>query len=455
MNELYHDAMAIRFHFWNPDFFITFTANPNWPEIIRELFPGQQPTDRPDLLARVFRLKLKELLDDLKSGVLGPYEGHVYTIEYQKRGLPHAHILLFIRSVHHFKNAAAVDEVICAELPNPLWDPTGDLRDLILEKMVHGPCGDYNPKAACMESKTPNGPRHCAKRYPKPFTDVTVVTDDTYPKYRRRHNGITWEIRKPGSVNERVVLDNRWVVPYNPYLLQKYRCHINIEIASSVAAVKYIFKYVFKGPDRITLAVEKRNLGDEVTQYIHGRYIGPTEAFWRVFEYPTHGRYPSVQRLQVHLKDQHQIQFPLDATPSQIALLMEEKRTTLMGLFEYNRSYSSGRHLTYPQFPTKFVWKKETREWTPRQKLKAYGRMYTCSPLAGERYYLRLLLTTVCGPQSFEDLYEFDGVTYPTYYAACVARNLCRDDKEWFHFFNEAKVYTSGYGLRSIFISGL
>jgi hypothetical protein len=73
--------MAIVRHFRKPTFFITFTANPRWPEIDREL-EGRQPMDRPDLIARVFRLKVRELLVDLKNGLFGPYIGHVYTIKY-------------------------------------------------------------------------------------------------------------------------------------------------------------------------------------------------------------------------------------------------------------------------------------------------------------------------------------------------------------------------------------
>jgi hypothetical protein len=88
--------MAIVRHFSKPTFFITFTANPRWTEITQELLPSQQPADRPDIVARVFRLKLLELLTDLKNGLFGPYAGHVYTIEYQKRGLPHYHLLLFL-----------------------------------------------------------------------------------------------------------------------------------------------------------------------------------------------------------------------------------------------------------------------------------------------------------------------------------------------------------------------
>ena len=96
MQHVYQDSMAIVRHFGKPTFFITFTANPKWPEITEHLLPGQQPNDRPDLITRVFFLKVKELLADLRNDLLGPYQGHVYTVEYQKRCLPHIHLLLFV-----------------------------------------------------------------------------------------------------------------------------------------------------------------------------------------------------------------------------------------------------------------------------------------------------------------------------------------------------------------------
>jgi len=77
--------MSICHHCGKPDLFITFTCNPNWPEILEALESGQTPSDRPDIVARVFNEKLKALLDDLiKHKIFGDTLAHVYTIEFQK-----------------------------------------------------------------------------------------------------------------------------------------------------------------------------------------------------------------------------------------------------------------------------------------------------------------------------------------------------------------------------------
>ncbi|KAK1694682.1 hypothetical protein QYE76_011379 [Lolium multiflorum] len=86
------DAMALVRKYGKPDIFLTMTCNPNWDEINRELYPGQTPQDRPDLVVRVFRAKLEELQKD----ILGKVKAHVYVVEFQKRGLPHAHFLLIM-----------------------------------------------------------------------------------------------------------------------------------------------------------------------------------------------------------------------------------------------------------------------------------------------------------------------------------------------------------------------
>jgi hypothetical protein len=98
-----------------------------------------------------------------------------------------------------------------------------------------------------------------------------------------------------------VQLDNRWVVPHNPLLLQLLDCHCNVEAVSCISAVKYLYKYVYKGPDMVRAAVVPVAAAggggaaaapdgaaaarDEVADYLSARYFSAPEACWRMFEF--------------------------------------------------------------------------------------------------------------------------------------------------------------------------
>jgi len=95
MAQNYQDAMAIVAKFGKPDLFITFTCNPKWPEITENLEPYETPSDRPDLVTRVFYQKLTALLQDITIvHVLGGCGPKIHVIEWQKMGLPHAHMYI-------------------------------------------------------------------------------------------------------------------------------------------------------------------------------------------------------------------------------------------------------------------------------------------------------------------------------------------------------------------------
>lgn len=74
-----------------------------------------------------------------------------------------------------------------------------------------------------------------------------------------------------GEGAHRDLYDNRWVIPYNPYLTRLLKAHINVEICSTVRAIKYIHKYIYKGRDKVTLEVKET---DEIKRYVTCRYIG-------------------------------------------------------------------------------------------------------------------------------------------------------------------------------------
>ncbi|XP_050093835.1 uncharacterized protein LOC126576571 [Anopheles aquasalis] len=138
MRAQYQDAMAIVRAIGKPDLFMTMTCNAKWAEITQALLPGQTAADRPDLTARVFRLKLKSMLEDLSAGVLGLEVARIHVIEYQKRGLPHAHCLLIL----------PYDRLVSAEIPDPANE---QLHATVSKCMMHGPCDQANPSSPCMK----------------------------------------------------------------------------------------------------------------------------------------------------------------------------------------------------------------------------------------------------------------------------------------------------------------
>eukprot|EP00106_Octopus_bimaculoides_P023238 XP_014790680.1 PREDICTED: uncharacterized protein LOC106884021 [Octopus bimaculoides] len=177
MHERTQDAMTFVRHFGRPDLFITFTCNPKWIEIEIELLNSQRPADRHDLLARVFRLKLQKLMDLIKIGqIFGSVRCDMYTVEWQKRGLPHAYILLWLSSKI---NSNKIDSLISAELPAPAVDP--DLFQIVCSNMIHGPCGyGFNIHSPCFRDSK------CMKGFPKKFQLHTQMGNNSYTLYRQR-----------------------------------------------------------------------------------------------------------------------------------------------------------------------------------------------------------------------------------------------------------------------------
>ena len=68
LNEMALNALEIVAEYGNPDFFITGTCNPMWPEIQDRLFPGQTAFDRPDVVVEVFHARLAAFMHNLRSG---------------------------------------------------------------------------------------------------------------------------------------------------------------------------------------------------------------------------------------------------------------------------------------------------------------------------------------------------------------------------------------------------
>jgi hypothetical protein len=205
MQQLCQDALAINRYFEGGDLFITMTANSIWPEIKDALLHNQTAAECPDLITRVFHAKLLSLIKDIKNGMLGESAGFLYTIEFQKRGLPHAHIIVFLKPHAKLRTPEQVDNLMSSEFPmdNP------ELLELIKKFMVHGPCGAQNDKSPCMKGGV------CTKGFSKPFNERISITEDFYAGTRCLNTGQS--IRTgPG---DKYQVDNRWVVYYSKYLI--------------------------------------------------------------------------------------------------------------------------------------------------------------------------------------------------------------------------------------------
>ena len=175
--------MARATSFGKPDVFITIICNANWPEIQSSLQSGQTAADRPDIIARVFIQKIKRVLQLLvDQGILGKVIAHNGTIEFQKRGLPHVHLLLVFAEENKPSTVDDIDRLVSAQIPDPERNPK--LYSTVTKFMMHGPCGDLNPKCPCMEDKADGNPgqKHCSKKYPRDFLDVTDMSKDGHPR---------------------------------------------------------------------------------------------------------------------------------------------------------------------------------------------------------------------------------------------------------------------------------
>ena len=474
----YRDAMAIVAKYTKPDVFITFTCNAKWPEITDNLEHGQKAVDRPDLTARVFYMKFSELMKDLtQRHVLGPVVAWMHTIEYQKRGLPHAHILLIFDSKSKLKDASKFDEIVVAELPNKETHP--ELYDLVMKFMVHAPCENR-----CDTSCKKNGHR-CSAHFPKEFSMYTTSSEDGYPTYQRRppdNGGFTGKKNmKVGNDTKKIwyPIDNRYIVPYNPNLLKKYKAHINVEICCSIKAIKYLYKYIYKGHDKACYTFKINGVKeidrDEITRYFDAFYLSGAEACWKMFGFPMHSRCPSVQICKFHLpKEQYicykpdsDLQKVLDDENNKITMLTEwfetnkrEKAQPLsikrLGKDIHGKPHPRAKELLFHEFPEHYSWhgERNNKHWKRRSRNdKVIGRMHRLSPKCGEQYYLRLLLLNVRGATGWDDLLTVNEIKYDKFKKAAAALGLLKDDQEWHRCMQDAAKWKIGDQLLHLFVT--
>ncbi|XP_072090624.1 uncharacterized protein [Arachis hypogaea] len=402
MIQNYQDAMAICRCIGYLDLFITFTCNPQWDEIQRYCRMHKvKQEDMPDMICRLFKVKVDMMIKDFRYNKLfGATKA-----EFQKRGLPHTHILLFLHEQDKYPTPANINKIICAEISDV--DVDNAYYEAVKSFMLHGPCGLSKPTLPCIEEG------RCIRLFPKKFNKMTTVDEDGYPVYKRRDNGRTVEVSG-------IHLYNRYVVPHNKMLLLKYHAHINVEWCNQSRSIKYLFKYVNKGSDHVTTCFSTKSTDgkatlevDEVKIFYDCRYISPCEAAWRIFCYDIHYRNPSVERLSFHFPDQQPVVFTDNESLVEAVAKATVKESMFLGWFAANKANAEARKLTYNEFPSK------------------------------------LLLNIVKGPTTYVDIRTYNGVIYSSFRDACYACGLLDGDKEYIDAIEESSHWGSASALRS------
>ncbi|AQL07138.1 hypothetical protein ZEAMMB73_Zm00001d047628 [Zea mays] len=357
---------------------------------------------------------------------------------------PPTHLCVSVRDYYCYKfqiRPGVFNPILHAEIPSNKYP---ELRKMVIKHMMHGPCGSLNPNCPCTKGRA-----SCKNQYLRHFREATMQGKDSYPNYRRRDDGRKEKVRG-------CELDNRWVVPYNPYLLRLFNCHINVEACGSIKAVKYLFKYIYKGHDRASVvmrdASKENGDVDEIQQYRDARWVTPPEALWRIYGFELSQNSPSVMQLQLHLPNMHMVTFHERQMVERVVNRPGADRSMITAYFEANKLYEEARGILYRDFPEWYTWK-QGKVWQRRKQNTGgqVGRIVSALPSEGERFYLRLLLNHVTGATSYVDLRTVDGDTLPSFREAAQRRGLFEADNTIDECLNEAALYQMPSALRRLF----
>ncbi len=471
----YQNALAVAYKLGLPSLFITFTCNDEWPEI-REALDGKQAKNRSEVVTRVFHMKLQELLRELKKDqIFGKVVGRMHTVEFQKRGRPHAHILVILAKKDRLHTTDDFDKIVSAEIPDPKKFPK--LHEKVLRHMVHSPCS-YNIRKTKQKNCVDPQTQKCKKYFPFDNCDYTKINEAGVVYYKRRKI-----MDDRGSETEqKKIIDNSWVVPYNPYLLAKYDAHINVIIPNTANSIKYLYKYVYKGTDKAAFyfkAAKDKFPKNEIKRLIDARYIAACEACWRIFSFPLHGLIPSVTKLQLHLENLQHVDFESEQKSEEYEKTLQKiSKTSLTEWFEFNKKHGheklpakmktfvcsiNNEHilkkqkkyedLRYEDAVLYCTWNKTKKQWLKKTNRRfGIARTTNANFGEGERFHLSTLLRHVPGPTGFKDLKKIKNTVCKTFKEACVKRGLYKNPEECFKCLEDAIQFDcQGSSLRHLF----
>ena len=276
--KLIDDGMAVITCHGKPSYFVTMTANPKWPEVesmLRALGPGHTAKDHPEIVCRAFHLRKLDLLKRIRAGLFSLDGGSPCyiqsVVEFQKRGLPHAHIIFRVSGPQP-TTSDVIDKFVSTKFAS-LEHSDPRLYGLLKDKMIHtcktGRCRDSDDAP-------------CRKRFPMKPCDETHIDERGYTVYQRD-------------------VGDEYVIPYNAFLLDTYECHINVLVCVGAHVVKYLRKYLCKPAVSTQVCFQDESVWDE---WQRCRYVSYTEAIYRFLGFSINTCEPAVHVHSVHLPGQ-------------------------------------------------------------------------------------------------------------------------------------------------------
>ena len=229
LKKLARNALTIVSDLGSPTVFITATCNKNWPEIKFMLHEGQAPVQRPDVICMVFHQRLNALINNIKHGKY--FHGRkqiffLHVIEYQHRGLPHAHIVCKLENCKENDNDKLKfieNNIFARYVKKNEFENYIDINNKVKQYMLH-----------CCSNRKPNG---CKKKNGDCKNGFDKLTPNKTNSFDKRGYPVYY---KPNKIDLNIV-------SYNPEILIDWDGHINVEFCGKTYSVLYLYKYLFKG----------------------------------------------------------------------------------------------------------------------------------------------------------------------------------------------------------------
>jgi hypothetical protein len=443
-----------------PDLFITLTANEwHWPELAYLRDNHIAVTHRPFDCVTAFMRRWQQTLQLITSGKLfGEITDHWYRLEYQNRGSPHVHFVVWL------KDKRNMCQHVSARVPQPPNGLVTDEQKEIFRKLVEyvqlyqtHTCNKFctaktrrNAKAMADHDASDNKETQDSKDSKGQQQDITMESvhscKDSFPIPLSEHCQID---TKSGRVTyRRVIPADQWIIPYNPLLLLLWQGKTNVQVCTTARIIRYLVKYLTKTEPIFSAEIidpkKKAYLSSEAGKHIYGRLVGAPEVIMRLLSYS-------------HAKGSRQVLF-LDTEMDGFRHRRVKSRWELRQLADEDEdvfypgaleSYvarpddNEFKSLTYPQYFIRYellsknqkvaaerqIWYDANGRRVVKRNIELMHRVHFKTPHEhGERFYYQQLLLNV----SFRNLDELlsESNATRTYKEECFTRNVMRDKSE-------------------------